>query len=111
MRLGPGEIILIIAIIIAAALITRIVRTGRGTARQNEESAVAITAKPSEDKSNRAHGFFKRAGIAFVLIGIVILLAGMSMFRWALQSYLWSFIIIVIGLVILLLSKKKWLSR
>jgi len=103
MRLGPLEIVFIIVIIIAAAVITRIIRTGRGAARQNEESSV----KPLERKTKRPRNFFRRTGIAFVLTGIVVFLAGISMFRWALQSYMWSFIIIAIGFVILFLSRKR----
>jgi len=41
------------------------------------------------------------------MAGIILALAGMSMFRWAVQSYLWSFIIVGVGLGLLFLARKK----
>ncbi len=107
MRLGPLEIIVIIAIIIAIAVITRILRTSHGTAKQNKESPLDTPVKPVGERTGRTRNFLKRAGVACILTGSVLLLAGISMFRWAFQSYSWAFIIVVIGLVLLFLSRKK----
>lgn len=107
MRLGPLEIILIIVVIIAIALLTRILRTNRGSAQQNKESSVDTQIKPTEVRTSKIQSLFKRIGIAFTLTGIILLLAGIGMFRWAFQSYLWSLIIIAIGIVLIFLSRKK----
>ena len=107
MRLGPLEIIVIIVIIIAIAVIARIFRASRGTAKQNKEPPVDTPVKPVEGRTGRTRNFLKRVGVACIFTGSVLLLAGISMFRWAFQSYSWAFIIVVIGLVLLFLSRKK----
>ena len=103
MRPGPQEIILIIVVIIAAIVIARVIRTGRSAAKQEQESS----AQPSEKKTNRTRGFLKRGGIAFILIGVILFLAVISMLRWVFQGYIWSFIMIVTGFVMLLMARKK----
>ena len=107
MRLGILEIVIIIAVIIAAAFITRIIRTSRSADRQNGESTTDILVKQVKTSTNRTFGFLHRAGIALVLTGVIILFAGIAMFRWAFQSYYWSFIIVVIGIVLVILFRKK----
>ena len=107
MRLGILEIVIIIAVIIAAAFITRIIRTSHNADRQNGESPTDILVKQVKKSTNNPFGFLRRSGIALVLTGVIILLAGIAMFRWAFQSYYWSFIIVVIGVVLVFLSRKK----
>jgi tellurite resistance protein TehA-like permease len=106
MRLGPLEIAIIIVVIIAIAVIARIVRF-RGTAKQNEVSSVSIPVKSAEERTSRPRSLLRKIGLAFILTGVILLIAGISMFRWAFQSYLWSYIIVAIGLVIVFLSRKK----
>ena len=105
MRPGLLEIILITAIIIAVAVIARVIRTGRGAPRPNEGSTTDITASPP--KKNRMRGFFNGTGIILIFAGIAALIAAVSLFRWLLQSYLWALILIAIGLILVLLSRKK----
>lgn len=107
MRPGPLEIALIIVVIIAVALITRVLRTNYGSARQNKESSVDIQTKPTEVRTSKIRNSLKRIGIVFTLIGIILLFAGIGMFRWAFQSYLWALIIIAIGIVLIFLPRKK----
>ena len=107
MRLGLLEIVIIIAVIIAIAVIARIIRTGRNIARENTESSVDIAIKPADESTNRTRRFFRKAGIALVLAGVILLLAGVGMFKWALQSYMWSFVIVIIGILLAFLSKKR----
>ncbi|MFC1970488.1 hypothetical protein ACFLV0_00910 [Chloroflexota bacterium] len=102
MKPGLQEIILIIVIITAAAVITRIIQTGRGSARRNKASSANSTAiKPG------LHRFLSRAGWTSIIAGILLLLAAISMFKWAFQSYLLASIIIAIGCIIVFLSRKK----
>lgn len=107
MRLGTLEIILIIAVIIIVVIIGRIIRTGRNTTAQNNESSKDIPERPLKLKTRRLHGFIQRTGIALVLAGIILILFGISMFQWALQSYTWSFIVTAVGFVLVLLSRNK----
>jgi uncharacterized membrane protein len=95
MRPGPLEIILIITVIIAVAVIARILRTGRGAARANEGPTTDVTASPPGE--SRMHGFFNGTGFALIVAGVVALVAAVSLFRWLLQSYLWAFVLIAIG--------------
>ncbi len=107
MRLGPFEIIVTIVIISAIAVIARIFRSNRVATRQSEKSHEESQAKPVKVGTSKIRSNLKRAGITFTLVGIVLLLASISLFRWAFQGYLWSLIIVAIGLVLLFLSRKK----
>jgi len=107
MRPGLLEIIIIIVAIIAIIVITRIIRTGRGTVRQNEESPVDIPGKPVQGKKSRTRGFLTRVGVALILAGGILLFAGITMFRWAFQSYWWSLIFVTTGLILVFLSRKR----
>jgi len=105
MRLGPLEIILIIIVIIAIAVIARIIRTGSGTAGQN--TASTSPAIPNQPRNIRLWGFLSRTGIVMVIASIAALIATISLFRWVLQSYLWAFILMAIGFILVLFSRKK----
>ena len=107
MRLGPLEIVFIIVIIIAAVIIARIARRGRGNSTEHDEPSVDITGRPRQRNTNRFQGFFKRTGIGLVVAGIILLIAGIGMFQWAFQSYMWSFVIIAIGFILVLLTRGK----
>ena len=107
MRPGPLEIIIILLVIMVIVMITRIIRTGQGKVRQNEESSVAIPGKLVRGKKNRAHSFLRRLGVAFVMVGGLLLLAGIIMFRWAFQSYSWAFVLVAVGLALLFFFRKK----
>ena len=107
MRFGPLEIILIIVVIIVVAVLTRILSGNRDITRQNEEISTTIQPKPIGARTSKTHNVLKRTGIAFTLTGVLLLLAGIGMFRWAFQSYLWSFAVIGIGAVLIYLSRKK----
>ena len=107
MRFGLLEIILIIVVIIVAAVLTRILRGNRDSTRQNEETYVTVQPKSIGARTSKTRNILKRTGIAFAFAGLILLLAGIGMFRWAFQSYLWSFIVIGIGTVLIYLSRKK----
>ena len=106
MRPGPLEIILIIAIIIAVVIIARIFRSSRIAAKQDEESTTDVTVKPSQTNP-RLYSLLNKTGIAFIISGILALIAAVSVFRWAFQSYLWAVLAIAIGFITVFLSRKK----
>jgi len=107
MRLGPLEIVFIIVIIIAVVIIARLARRGRGTSTEQDEPPVDITGRPRQRNTNRFQGFFKRTGIGLVLASIILLIVGIGMFHWAFQIYMWSFVIIAIGSIMILLTRGK----
>ena len=107
MRIGPLEIIIIVVVIVAIVLITRIVRVKPGDAARSRESTTNITSRRVKDRSGRIRGYLKRLGIAFVAAEILFALAGISMFRWAIQGYMWAFVATVLGFSLLFLSGKK----
>lgn len=107
MRPGPLEIVIIIVVITAIALITRIFRANRDADAQNKKSSAEITALQGKVRTNRARRHAKRLGMVFIIAGIIVLLAGITILRWAFQTYMWSFIIVAIGFVLLSLSRKK----
>ncbi len=102
---SPLEIVLIIAVIIIIALIARIVRTGRAAAGQNPAPNLDTATSPPE--KNRTASYLNRGGITMVIIGIIALVAAASLFRWVLQGYLWAFILITLGVMLVVLSRKK----
>ena len=106
MRPGPLEIILIIVIIIAAAVLARIFR-GRRIARQSQDSAEEADAGATDGRAPGPRRIFRRTGIAGIIAGVILLIASVSMFRWAFHSYLWAFVIMAIGFVIVFLTRKK----
>ena len=105
MRLGPLEIVLIIVVIIAAAIIARIVRTGKGSPGQ--DTAPDDRDSPSQPVNTRLWGFLNRTGIVMVIAGVAALIAAISLFRWVLQSYLWAFILMAAGFILVLFARKK----
>jgi len=107
MRPGPIEIVIIIVVIIAIALATRIFRANRDAETQSKKSSAEIQSRQEEPRASRARSHIKRSGIAFILAGIILLLVGISILKWAFQTYMWSLIIVILGFVLLFLSKKK----
>jgi hypothetical protein len=105
MRLGPLEIVLIIVVIIAVAVIARIVRTSGGASGQNTASTSPAAA--NQPGNSRLWGFLNSTGIVMVIAGVAALIAAISLFRWVLQSYLWAFILMAIGFILVLFSRKK----
>ena len=100
MRPGPLEIILIIAVIIAVVIVARTIRSGRTAARET-------AAKTSGRKTKGPRSIIGRTGIAFIVIGVIVFFAGISVLRWAFQAYIWSFILVVAGFVMFILTRKK----
>ena len=106
MRLGLPEIIIIIVVVVVIVVVARIFKAGRSTNDKSKESGET----PIEQVAKRPGKALQRLrvwGIVFVIIGVISLLGGMSMFKWAYWSYLWSFIAVAAGLTMLFVSKKK----
>jgi hypothetical protein len=100
MRIGPLEIVLIIVVVIAAALIARLSRPGRVPAPRDPGDKPGAT-------SPGARGIIKKTGIIIIIGGLIILAAAAGLFRWALQGYLWALVLIAGGTIMILLGRRK----
>lgn len=109
MRIGPLEIITIVIIIVAVVLIARIARVKPKDTAQSKESPAStdITSWRAKGRLGRIQNYLKRLGIASVIAGIVFALVGISMFKWAVQGYMWAFVAMILGAVFLFLSRKR----
>jgi hypothetical protein len=106
MKPGILEIILVIVVIIVVVIIARIIRT-RHTASPKKNTGTRTTVKSPGEKRDRLRNVLNRMGLAFVIGGIALLIASVTMFRYAFQSYVISFIIIVAGFVIIFVLRKR----
>ena len=109
MRLGPLEIILIVIIGLLVLLAVRMIGAGRPAIKEAAKSknpSMEIPKQQVAESAGRGNQL-KLAGVVFVLVSILLLLSGKSMFKWALNMYLWSFILLAIGMAILFFSRKK----
>jgi hypothetical protein len=107
MRLGLLEIIVILRVLVVIAVSARIFRANTGPARQGSNSSMEGTARQVNQRAPRIWSQLRRVGIALIIAGAVFLFAAIGMFRWAFQSYMWSFIMVVIGFAIVFLSRNK----
>ena len=106
MRPGPFEIAAIIIVVLLIIIVTRIVRGGRNTANTGKASK-EITTGQTTAKPVKIKRRLRVSGIILVIIGIISLLVGVSLLKWLYWSYLWAFIAIVIGFIIIFISRKK----
>ena len=104
---GPIEIVIIIAVITAVALVTRIFRAKRLATEDRKDSSAEILPRQGRVREKRSRRRIKRLGITLTLAGIILLVVGISMFRWAFQTYIWSCLVVAVGLVLLALSVKR----
>ena len=106
MRFGLLEIIIILIVIVLVLVVTRIVRVRRNSTDKSKTS----DEMPIEQVARKSKKVFQRlraTGIIFLFIGIISLLAGISVFKWLYWSYLWAFIAIAIGFAMVFVSRKK----
>lgn len=96
MRIGPLEIALIFAVIIAVTIIARIYGPYRDKADRQ-----------TGDGKRRVWHFFNRTGIVLVIAGILALIIAAALFRLILQSYLWALLAIAVGFILIRLSRRK----
>lgn len=107
MKIGWIEIVLIIFVVIAVAVIARIIRPGRIASQQNNTTESGTAEVATEDKTNRRSGLLARTGIALIAAGGIALIAGISMLQWVLHNYVLSSVLIICGIVIFVLSCRK----
>ena len=106
MRPGLLEIIIILIVIVLVLVVTRIVRAGRNS-NDKSKTSDEMPIEQVAGKSKKVLQRLRATGIIFLFIGIISLLAGISMFKWLYWSYLWAFIAIAIGFAMVFVSRKK----
>ena len=107
MKIGAQEIIILALVIMAILFVTRVIRIGRSIVRQDEDSRTEVTISQFEHKTQKIFDFFMRLGIAMVGLGMILVILSVSWFKWAMQSYMWSIIIIIVGAILILIFRNK----
>jgi hypothetical protein len=102
LRVSLLEIGILVAVVLVIFMVTRIWRMGKG--REKEQSSTAKTVNLQARSNSRRR--LRISGIVLIVIGIVFLLANMSLFKWVMWSYVWLLVLIFIGLVMVLLFRK-----
>ena len=98
MRPGPLEIIVILAVILAIIILARMFR------------ARPADTTPGKKSSGNTWKMLRRLGVVLIILGIVYFVGAIGVFEmlgWALRSYLWALPAIVIGILCVLLSRRK----
>ncbi len=106
MRLGWLEIAIIIIAVILVILVTRIIRVGR-TINNKRQTSTEMSAEQITGKPRKMTQRLRAIGIIIIISGIISLLAGVSLFKWVYWSFLWAFVAIAIGFVMVLMSRKR----
>ena len=107
MKIGWLEIVLIIFVLIAVAIIARIIRPGRIASRNDDSHDVDTDKRPISNNTARRSNLLTRTGIALMAAGGIALIAGVSMLQWVVHNYVLSLVLIICGLVILIMSRRK----
>jgi hypothetical protein len=109
MNIGAQEIIIVVLVIIAILFVTRVIKIGRSTVGTDEDTRPGVMASQYHRKIRKVMDFFLRTGIALVAVGVILLILGAAIFKWAILSYMWSAIIIAVGGILIIIFKNtKW---
>ncbi len=104
MKIGPWEILIILIVAFSAVLLFRLFR---GDKRLNEPGTNNSVEVSSGHDLATGKSQLKKAGVVLVVLGIIILLFGISTFELVMKMFLWAFILVGVGLVALLLSRNR----
>ena len=107
MKIGAQEIIIVVLIIMAILIITRVIRIGRSTVSQDEDVRSDVIMSQFEHKTRKMFDFFMKLGITLVAIGVILMILSIILASWTAQSYIWSAIAIVVGAIIILIFRRK----
>jgi hypothetical protein len=94
MRIGLLEIGIIIVIIVVVALVAGM--KGRGEAMKGKKPV------PSAGRQK-----VKIAGAIVFLVGLLLLSAAVSLFRYLVWSYAWASVLLVVGAILYLLARRR----
>ncbi len=106
MRIGPLEIILILIVVMLVLLAVRVVRGDRPALVKDKNSSLGIPERQVAESIGGGHKL-TLTGIVFIIVAVLLVLSGMSLFKWVMKMYLWSFLFLAVGLAILFVSRKR----
>jgi len=102
MRLGLPEIGIIIAVILLIIIITRIKRFN-----EKDTSGEAGGDKANGKVKRKLRSHLQAMGTIFVILGIIILLVNLSLFKWVFWVNILSSAVIAIGVAVVLISRRR----
>ena len=106
MRLGILELGAIIAIIFIVFLIARAVRGSKNSSIKEERSIADQTTYVEERTREGRRQALRRTGIISLIFAIITILVCVSLFRWLMWGYAVFFLTLLIGLILLYISRK-----
>lgn len=104
MKIGPLEIIIILIVAFSAVLMVRLFRGDKSVKEQGTNNSVEVSTGQELAAGNSQ---LKKAGLVLVVLGIILLLFGISTFEFVMKMFLWSFILVGAGLIALFLSRNR----
>jgi hypothetical protein len=107
MSIGPIEIGLIVIVAVLVLFIFRVSRMGRTSGSSAAKSGLPAKTGEKDVPQGGIRKFSGIAGLGLILIGIILLWSGMRLFKWAFLSYSWFLILAVIGLLLMVLARRK----
>lgn len=107
MRIGTTEIIIIVIVIIALVIITRVIRLKDSSNQKHSRKSQDNNNQPERQQKTKFQAYVKRTGIVSIIASILLALSIVSIFKWAIQSYFWALILLVLGFGLLYISRKK----
>ncbi len=107
MNIGAQEIIIVVLAIIAVLFITRVIRIGHSTVSYDEDARPEIMMSQYRRKTQKVLDFFLRIGISLVVVGVILVILGAAWFKWAVQSYMWSAIVIAVGAILIVIFRNR----
>lgn len=102
MRVGLFEIGILVAVILVIFMVTRLWRIGKNGEQMQNNTTKTINLQ-TKTKTRRR---LRIIGIVLIVLGIVFLLANISLFRWVMWSYAWLLVLIFIGLILVVFFRK-----
>jgi|GEM_PF-6030972 len=106
MRLGIFELGTIIVILLIIFLVARVVRGSKNNSIKKERPIAGQTTNVEERIREMRRQALRRTGIIFLAFAAITILACVSLFRWLMWGYVVFFLTLLIGLVLLYISRK-----
>lgn len=103
MDIGPFEIIVILIIIVLIVVMARITRIQR----KSRDRSKVVNDKNSEGTRRNQRNYGPLVGLALILVSVILLWSGARLLKWVIWSYSWFFILLVVGILILFVSRKR----
>ena len=106
MKISAQEIIIVVLVIMAILIFTRIIRIGRSTVGRDEDARPEVMMSQFERKTRSMFDFFTKLGIALAVIGVILLILSLTLASWTASSYMWSGVAIIVGVIVILIFRR-----